>query len=243
MAATDSKQIISLVTEDGHQLAIKTLPKTMTAFQELAVLQAVQGHPNIIPLIKSERTSDHIKIYMPYFPQTLLSLLESYSDGFPLPRVKYIFTQLISALEHIHGHHFVHHDIKLENILIDANDHIYLIDFGYARPYTPGLRACSSQHGSTHYAAPEIWLQRPREGPEVDVWAAGVCLYLLVTGYFPFGGATQQETWEEIQEKDLYKDERLEPVLFDLLQRMLEYESEARITLEEIRKHPWMEHL
>ena len=239
MASTE--QNISLVTEDGHRMAIKTLPKTVAAFQELIVLQEVQGHPNIIPLIKFEKTSDHIKIYMPYYPQTLLNLLESYPDGLPLLRVKFIFTQLVSAVEHIHSHHFIHHDIKLENILIDANDHIYLIDFGYARPYTPGLRASSSQHGSPHYASPEIWLQRPREGPEVDVWATGVCLYLLITGYFPFGGDTQQETWKEIQEKDLCKDERFEeePVLFDLLKRILEYESEARITLEEIRNHPW----
>src|SRR3989338_3865630 len=129
---------------------------------------------------------------MPHYPQTLLNLLDSSLDGLSLPRVKHIFFQLLSALEHIHAHHFVHHDIKLENILIDANDHIYLIDFGYARPYAPGLRANNGQHGSSHYAAPEIWLQQPREGPEVDVWAAGVCLYLLVTGYFPFGGPRSQ---------------------------------------------------
>ena len=74
------------------------------------------------------------------------------------------------------------------------------------------------------------------------MWSTGVCLYLLVTGFFPFGGTTQQETWKEIQEKELDKDEMLEgePDLFDLLKRMLEYESEARITLEEIRQHPWM---
>ena len=77
------------------------------------------------------------------------------------------------------------------------------------------------------------------------MWAIGVCLYLLVTGYFPFGGTTQQETWKEIQDKELCKDERLEkePVLFDLLGLMLEYESEARITLEEIRKHQWIREL
>ena len=211
----------------------------------LVITQAVQGHPNIIPFLKSEKTVDHIRIYMPYHPRTLLTLLESSLDGLPLARVKHIFSQLLSALEHIHAHHFVHHDVKLENILIDPNDHIFLIDFGYARPYTPGWRANNSQHGSPHYAAPEIWLQRPREGPEVDLWAAGICLYLLVTGYFPFGGTTQQETWKEIQEKELCEDDKLkgEPALFDLLNRMLEYESEARITLKEIRKHPWMREL
>ena len=219
------------MNQDGHQVTIKTLPKTVSAFQELTILQAVQGHPNLIPLIRSEKTADHIKIYMPFHSRTLLNLLESYPDGSP-PFLKLgIFSpQLLLALEHIHSRHFVHHDIELENILIDANDQIYLIDFGYARPYTPGWRANSSIHGSSHYAIPEIWLQRPREGPEVDVWAAGVCLYLLVTSYFPFGGNSQQETWKEIQEKELRKDGKLqeEPVLFDLLERMLEYESEAR---------------
>ena len=55
------------------------------------------------------------------------------------------------------------------------------------------------------------------------MWSTGVCLYLLVTGFFPFGGTTQQETWKEIQEKELDKDEMLEgePDLFDLLKRML----------------------
>ena len=74
------------------------------------------------------------------------------------------------------------------------------------------------------------------------MWVAGVCLYLLVTGFFPFGGVTQLETWKEIQEKKLCKDGKLEEelVLFDLLERMLEYESEARIALEEIKKHLWL---
>ena len=142
---------------------------------------------------------------MPHYPQTLLNLLDSSLDGLSLPRVKHIFFQLLSALEHIHAHHFVHHDIKLENILIDANDHIYLIDFGYARPYAPGLRANNGQHGSSHYAAPEIWLQQPREGPEVDVWAAGVCLYLLVTGYFPFGGPRSQRLGKRSRRKRCIK--------------------------------------
>ena len=64
MAAIDSRQKIQLLTQDGRQIAIKTLPKTVSVFQELLILQALQGHPNIIPLLKSEKTADHIKLYM-----------------------------------------------------------------------------------------------------------------------------------------------------------------------------------
>ena len=214
----------------------------MGSLQEWLILQAVQGHPNIIPLLKFEKTAEHVKISMPYLPYTLSDQLESSDDGLPLSRVKYIFVQLISALEHIHSRNFVHHDVKLENILIDPQDRIYLIDFGCGQGYTPGLRTSRGQYGSSYYAAPEIWLQRPREGPEVDVWAAGVCLYLLAIGFFPFGGSSSQEIWEEIQKKNLYQDERLkqQPLLFDLLKGMLEYESEDRMTLAEVQKHRWM---
>ena len=60
---------------------------------------------------------------------------------------------------------------------------------------------------------------------------------------FPFGGTTEQQVWDEIQSKELWKNEALEgdPVLFDLLERMLEFEQERRIDLDGILVHPWME--
>ena len=65
---------------------------------------------------------------------------------------------------------------------------------------------------------------------------------MLETGFFPFGGTTEQ-VWDEIQSKELWKNEALEgaSVLFDLLERMLEFEQERRIDLDGILVHPWME--
>ena len=120
---------------------------------------------------------------------------------------------------------------------------IYFIDFGHSYPWAPGGLNQASRLGSIHYAAPEIWLQKPFVGPEVDVWAAGVCLFMLVTGFFPFGGTTEQQVWEEMQIKELWKNETLEKnsALFDLLQRMLEFERDQRISLDGVRAHPWMD--
>ena len=70
-----------------------------------------------------------------------------------------------------------------------------------------------------------------------------MCLFMLVTGFFPFGGTTEQQVWEEMQIKELWKNETLEKnsALFDLLQRMLEFERDQRISLDGVRAHPWMD--
>ena len=234
---------VTFLVEQGIKVAVKTLPQTSASQNELFILQELQGHPNIIKLQKFENTDEHLRIYMDYHPQCLLDLFEEHPDGLPLSQVRYIFEQLVTTLNYIHKHGYIHHDVKLENILIDSKGSIYLIDFGHSYPWTPGGLNQASRLGSIHYAAPEIWLQKPFVGPEVDVWAAGVCLFMLVTGFFPFGGTTEQQVWEEIQIKELWKNEALEKdsALFDLLQRMLEFERDQRISLDGVRAHPWMD--
>ena len=178
---------------------------------------------------------------MTYYQSSVLDVIESFPEGLPLSRVRNIFPQILFALEHGHCSGYTHHDLKLPNISIDSEDHIYLIDFGFSRHYIPGSRFSGSA-GSAHYAAPEIWLRLPYEGPEVDIWAAGVCLFLLVTGHFPFGGTKNHEIWREIKCKEIWKNSRLlhEPELFDLLTKMLEFDSDLRPTLSAIREHPWL---
>ena len=243
MAVSTPTDIITILLDQDTKVAVKTLPQTPASQNELRILQELQGHPNIIKLRKFESIADHLRIYMDYHPQCLLDLLDTHPGGLPLSQVKYIFAQLITALDYIHKRGYIHHDVKLENVLVDSQDSIYLIDFGCSHAWTPGELKESSRLGSIHYAAPEIWLRKPCVGPEVDVWAAGVCLFMLVTGFFPFGGTTEQQVWDEIQSKELWKNEALEgdPVLFDLLERMLEFEQERRIDLDGILVHPWME--
>ncbi|CAB1333306.1 unnamed protein product [Coregonus sp. 'balchen'] len=99
---------------------------------------------------------------------------------------KYV-RQLVMAVEHLHRAGVVHRDLKIENLLLDEQEHIKLIDFGlsncagilgYSDPF-------STQCGSPAYAAPEL-LSRKKYGPKVDVWSIGVNMYAMLTGTLPF---------------------------------------------------------
>jgi serine/threonine protein kinase len=98
---------------------------------------------------------------------------------------KFIFRQIIEALQIIHSHNIVHRDIKLDNILIDLQNNIKICDFGVSKQ----IRKCDVMHdqcGTPAYISPEILKNQGYEGFGVDVWSAGVVLYAMLSGTVPF---------------------------------------------------------
>jgi serine/threonine protein kinase len=79
----------------------------------------------------------------------------------------------------------VHRDVKLENILLDAQNSMKIIDFGLAAFYAPGKKL-RVHCGSPSYAAPEIVARKQYDGPPVDVWSLGVVLFAMMAGFLPF---------------------------------------------------------
>lgn len=75
--------------------------------------------------------------------------------------------------------------MKLENILIDDRDHIFLIDFGFSVIQKEPL---SDVCGTPTYMAPEMMSKSEYDGKAADMWACGVLLYVLFEGRFPFEG-------------------------------------------------------
>ncbi|XP_025405388.1 testis-specific serine/threonine-protein kinase 4-like [Sipha flava] len=137
---------------------------------------------------------------MDYYPDgTLLDYFKEV-DHTPEPVAYEWFAQLCSALEYVHGRGFAHRDVKMENVLLDRQGNIRLADFGMCvavmepnvspnddrervasrRPVN--LTAC----GTVTYMSPEQLSRVPYNAQLADVWAAGVLLFCLVVGRFPF---------------------------------------------------------
>jgi len=150
-----------------------------------------------------------------------------------------IFTQVVDALEYAHNHSIFHRDIKLENILLDENNNVILGDWGFADYWSPD-KTIKCTWGSLFYAAPEVFLERAYIGPEIDIWSLGVVLYAMVNGKLPFAGSDNTEIISNIVEGYYHTSITCSKSYTSLINSMLQVESAHRITIKEIRNHPWM---
>jgi serine/threonine protein kinase len=98
---------------------------------------------------------------------------------------KFIFRQIIEALQFIHLQNIVHRDIKLDNILIDLHNNVKICDFGVSKIIKKG-DIMHDHCGTPAYIAPEILRNQGYESFGVDVWSAGVVLYAMLSGTVPF---------------------------------------------------------
>lgn len=93
--------------------------------------------------------------------------------------------------------------------------------------------------GSPNYAAPEVISGKLYAGPEVDVWSCGVILYALLCGSLPFDDENIPNLFKKIKNGIYFLPSHLSPGSRDLIPKMLIVDPLKRITIPEIRQHPW----
>ena len=159
-------------------------------------------------------------------------------------RARRIIGQLILILEYLHCElGIVHRDIKCENLIIDNQGNIHLIDFGFARRCEQNnlgenkffVTTC----GSPAYVAPEIIENRPYNFM-VDIWSMGVVLFAILCGRLPFENTNIAMMLDMILKTEPDFPDTLSPPCLDLLKKMLVKDMSMRISLKEMREHPWI---
>jgi serine/threonine protein kinase len=99
---------------------------------------------------------------------------------------------MLDSIEYMHSMNVSHRDLKLENILVDCDLTIKIADFGYAS-LQKSADLLSSYRGTFTYMAPEIKEGKKYKGLQVDLFSAGVILFILIRGIFPFKEARKEE--------------------------------------------------
>ena len=183
-------------TRTGRAVAIKIPHPEMECdpifferFHRESDIGAKLDHPGVMKVFVDE---DRARVYMvmEWVDGRLLRRAMSEQRKFPPERAVKITLHILDALGYIHSHGVVHRDLKPENIMIDADDHIKLIDFGIAG--NAGSRRItfaklSNTMGTPDYISPEQ-VKGKRGDARTDLYAMGVMLYEMLTGKVPFQG-------------------------------------------------------
>lgn len=170
-------------------VAIKILPPEFGAepefadrFKAEARAMAKLNHTHIVAVYDFGITkSGHLYLVMEWVQgHTLHEIIQK--GSVPLKRAAHLAVQLCDALSYAHTHKILHRDIKPGNIMVTEDDQVKVADFGLARPITG--EAEENPYGTPDYAAPEI-LGKGAVDQRVDIFAAGVVLYEMLTGRVP----------------------------------------------------------
>lgn len=169
-----------------------------------------------------------------------------------------IFFDLLKAVETCHKCGITHGDIKLQNILFNSNFNIKLIDFGFAKNIKDGL--IYEITGTRFYNAPEMFscATKGYDGISSDIFSLGVVLFILVMGFYPFDKPNITDSrYKYISKKDYpsfwkkceqkfnvnYSFNGISHEFKDLFEKMVTYRPKERISINEIKKHPWLKDL
>ncbi len=165
---------------------------------EEARAASVLDHPNICRIHHIEELPDgQIILVMGYYEgETLAQRI--FRGTLDSAHAAVIATQLLSGLQHAHGKGIIHRDIKPSNLILSPEG-VKIVDFGLARRSNiqRALTETGIIVGTISYMAPEQVLSRPVDH-RADLWAAGVCLYEMLTGKLPFPGDTPYSVFDSI---------------------------------------------
>ena len=179
----------------GHNVAVKVLRpeynedrEFIGRFQREAEAASKMTHHNIVNLLDVGMDGENRYLVMEYVEGKTLKQVIQERGKLNAPLACQITIRILSALEHAHRNGIVHRDIKPQNILVHADGHIKVADFGIARiADSATLTRGDNVMGSVHYFSPE---QARGEGATAasDIYSTGVVLYEMLTGRVPYDG-------------------------------------------------------
>ena len=221
-------------------------------------------HPNIVKLIEIYEDKRYYDIITEELCggtllERLMEKMEDDGETFSEKDAAIVFKQIISAINYCHKKGIVHRDLKMENVLfVDKGNNldIKIIDFGLSQYSKFQLTSLNDlivgdktitmfeKVGTAHYVSPEVL--KGKYNQKCDIWSAGVILYAMLSGTFPFKGKSDKEIYKSIlKRKYEYPDKiwkNISKEAKDLINNML-CKQEKRFSAEQVLNHKWFKNL
>ncbi|CAL8111585.1 unnamed protein product [Orchesella dallaii] len=211
---------------------------------EVSILQNL-SHPGVVNLERMFETPERIFVVMEKLKGDMLEMILSSEKGRLSERItKYLITQILIALKHLHSKNIVHCDLKPENVLLSSDSdfpQVKLCDFGFARII--GEKSFRrSVVGTPAYLAPEV-LRNKGYNRSLDMWSVGVIIYVSLSGTFPFN--EDEDINDQIQNAAFmyppnpWKEISSEAI--DLISNLLQVKQRKRFTVDKSLSHHWLQ--
>ncbi|URE09429.1 serine threonine-protein kinase [Musa troglodytarum] len=207
---------------------------------ELVAMKYIPRGPKVM------LTPTHLAIVLEYAAGGELFDRICHAGRFSEDEARYFFQQLISGVSYCHFMQICHRDLKLENTLLDGSPapRLKICDFGYSKSSLLHSRPKSTV-GTPAYIAPEVLSRREYDGKMADVWSCGVTLYVMLVGAYPFEDPDDTKNFRKTMTRIMSVQYTIPEYVHisqdcrQLLSRIFIADPSKRITIREMRNHPW----
>ena len=209
---------------------------------EREILTSVK-HPFIVTLYNTFQTSSKLYMVMEFINGGHL-FFQLYDQGlFSEDIARFFAAEMVLALGHLHSLGFVHRDMKPENVLLGADGHLKVTDFGLAKCNMTDEPRTNSMCGTIEYMAPEVILGKGH-GKTVDWWSIGILLYEMLVGLPPFRSKNKNTLKKRITHDKVKLPAYLTSEAHSLIKALLQRDPAKRLGygpngLDQVKKHPF----
>ena len=229
----------------NEKVAIKILKKNKIIHKEdveriereISILKKL-SHINVIKIYKINEDDDKYYIFMEYCENGELFHYIVERQRLSEEESSFFFYQLINGLEYIHSENIVHRDLKPENLLLGKYNILKIIDFGLSN-FCEVDNYLETPCGSPCYASPEMVSGKKYNGHIIDIWSTGIILFAMMCGFLPFEDQDNDILFKKILKCKIKYPGYLSDISVDLMKKILVRDPEKRITLQEIKLHPF----
>ena len=200
---------------------------------EFEIMKSLSGFPFVLDLHYCFQSANYLYMIIDYCPNGDFTNLKCINN------IKLFFAEVILAFEHIHKHNTVYRDLKPENIILDEEGHIKVCDFNLAKSGVTKEKKANSFCGSPMYLSPDM-LAGNGVDQRCDIYGIGLIMYELISGSPVFTADDIETLYVDIRKNVVnYNMPGITGDVKDLLKKILVADPEKRITLEEMKKHPY----
>ena len=236
--------------DTGAVYAMKVLKKARILQKDhMSYLQAERTiltsvvHPFIVTLRHSFQCPTKLYMVMDFVNGGHL-FFQLYNQGiFTEEQARLYTAEIVQAVAHLHSLGFVHRDLKPENVLLDAQGHVKITDFGLSKGDMTDEPSTNSLCGTIEYMAPEI-IKGKGHGKGVDWWSVGILLYEMLNGLPPFRSNNKAKLQKQIAQERVKLPTHLTSDACSLLKGLLHKDPTKRLGYgekgsEDVMKHPF----